>query len=118
MVRASNFGGSSGDGNGNGNGNTPFDKEKDKELYTQTISQNGNSLLIVSIMAYNEGQPKFQLTRKNVRPDGFEMLQKLGRLTDEEMAALAAFYTDKGQRKMAKYTRRWQAAKEAAQSDE
>lgn len=61
-----------------------FDKSLDKELFSETVNFEGTRI-IVSVFSYNEGTPKLQLTRQNLRAsDGEYSFTKLGRLSKEE----------------------------------
>lgn len=62
--------------------NMPFDASLDKELY-KTEKDFGNTKIIVSVMSYNEGRPKIQLSRLNKSNDDWTF-SKLGRLSVEE----------------------------------
>jgi hypothetical protein len=63
-----------------------YEKELDKELF-KTEREFFNSKIVVSVMSYNEGTPKIQISRLNKNDDQWTF-SKLGRLTSEESAAL------------------------------
>ena len=61
-----------------------FDSSLDKELFGKT-AQFETSKIRVSIMSYNEGRQKLQISRENLNPeDGEWKWSKLGRMTKEE----------------------------------
>ena len=61
-----------------------YEAEKDKELYTEAVEV-GDTRLIVAVRAYNEGQPKLQISRLNKLTKTQEwMYTRLGRLTKQE----------------------------------
>jgi len=64
-----------------------FDKSKDVCLFKKTIEVSENSFIDISIMSYNNGDPKIQLSRKNIN-DGDEKFLKLGRLSLKEIYLL------------------------------
>jgi len=65
-----------------------FDKELDKELFGESVNFD-NTKLRVSVMSYNEGVKKLQISRENydVNSDSFRW-SKLGRLNKSEVEAI------------------------------
>ncbi len=61
-----------------------FDKSLDKELWAESVDFD-KSVIKVSVMSYNEGISKLQLSRQNKRADGELSFAKLGRMTKEEV---------------------------------
>ncbi len=61
----------------------PYDKELDVKLFTEEIEFEGTKI-VVSIMSYNEGTKKLQVSRENQNAEGVWRFSKLGRLTKEE----------------------------------
>jgi hypothetical protein len=64
-----------------------FDKSLDKELFTAN-AEFERGRINVSVMAYNEGVPKLQITRENKNASGEFTFTKLGRLSKEELEAI------------------------------
>jgi len=65
-----------------------FDSSLDKELFGEDAKFE-TSKIRVSVMQYNEGQKKLQISRENLNPeDGSYRWSKLGRLTKEESSAV------------------------------
>ena len=64
-----------------------FDKSLDIELWSESVDFE-RSAIKVSVMSYNEGVAKLQLSRQNKRADGELSFAKLGRLTKEEVEAV------------------------------
>ena len=65
-----------------------FDKSLDAEVFGEEASFETTKIR-VSIMSYNEGQPKLQLSRENLNPDsGDWRWSKLGRMTKDEATAV------------------------------
>lgn len=61
-----------------------FDKSLDKELFGEEASFETTKIR-VSVMSYNEGRPKLQVSRENLDVDsGDWRWSKLGRMTKEE----------------------------------
>lgn len=60
-----------------------FDKSLDKELFSKK-SEFENTTIKVSVMQYNEGQKKLQVSRENTSAEGEPRFAKLGRLTKQE----------------------------------
>ena len=70
-----------------------FDKELDKELFGEDASFETTKVR-VSVMCYNEGQKKLQISRENLNPeDGSWRWSKLGRMNKEEATAVAPLIT-------------------------
>ena len=67
-----------------------FDKSLDKEIFS-TQKEYETSKLIVSIMSYNEGEKKLQISKENLDMNSGEWRwSKLGRLRKEEVGDLQA----------------------------
>jgi len=65
-----------------------FDKELDKELFGEDAKFE-TSKIRVSVMQYNEGMKKLQISRENLnQEDGSYRWGKLGRLTKDEVSAI------------------------------
>ena len=65
-----------------------FDKSLDKELFGEEIKFETTKLR-VSIMSYNEGKAKLQLSRENLNNEsGDWIFAKLGRLSKDEAQAM------------------------------
>ncbi len=64
-----------------------FDKSLDKELFAEEVEFE-RSVITVSVMCYNEGTPKLQLSRQNKNAAGELGFAKLGRMTKEEVEAV------------------------------
>ena len=61
-----------------------FDKSLDKEVFGEDASFETTKIR-VSVMSYNEGQPKLQISRENLNTDDGEWRwSKLGRMTKDE----------------------------------
>jgi hypothetical protein len=61
-----------------------FDKSLDKELFGKE-AEFETTKIRVSVMSYNEGRQKIQISRENLNPeDGEWRWSKLGRMTKEE----------------------------------
>lgn len=63
-----------------------YDPNLDKQLF-KVEKEFDTTKLIVSIMSYNDGQPKLQISRNNYNEDHWTF-SKLGRLNKEEATAL------------------------------
>ncbi|MFH1064451.1 MAG: hypothetical protein V1729_05200 [Candidatus Woesearchaeota archaeon] len=61
-----------------------FDPALDQELYS-TETEINNFKFKVSVMSYNDGQPKMQISRTRKLQSGETSFAKLGRLTLEEI---------------------------------
>jgi len=60
-----------------------FDQSLDKELFLRK-AEFENTTIKVSVMQYNEGQKKLQLSRENFSAEKEPRFAKLGRLTKQE----------------------------------
>ncbi|MBI5881318.1 hypothetical protein HZB90_04265 [archaeon] len=61
-----------------------FDPNLDKEIWSESVTL-GISKLKVSIMSYNDGAPKMQISRERLNQSGEGTFAKLGRLTLDEV---------------------------------
>jgi len=62
----------------------PFDQSLDKELFGEEFEFETTKIR-VSVMSYNEGQKKLQISRQNRNQNSGEYsFSKLGRMTKEE----------------------------------
>jgi len=66
-----------------------FDKTLDKELSSKEVLDDGDIRLTIAIYQYNGGIPKVQIKREVQNNDGDWKFAKLGRLTFEEIQAVA-----------------------------
>ena len=64
-----------------------FDPNLDKEIWSESVTL-GISKLKVSVMSYNDGAPKLQISRERLNKDGEGTFAKLGRLTLDEVNAI------------------------------
>lgn len=65
-----------------------FDKSLDKELFGKEVNFETTKIR-VSVMSYNEGQKKLQISRENLNTtSGDYQFAKLGRLVKEEAEAI------------------------------
>lgn len=64
-----------------------FDKSLDKELWKESADFE-RSVISVSVMSYNEGAKKLQISRQSKKADGELGFAKLGRMTKEEVEAV------------------------------
>ncbi|MBT7902336.1 hypothetical protein HN587_00625 [Candidatus Woesearchaeota archaeon] len=64
-----------------------FDQSLDKEIFAEALEV-GNSKLTVGVFAYNENEPKLQITRQNKTKAGEFTFARLGRLTKEEIKTI------------------------------
>ncbi len=65
-----------------------FDKSLDKALFSES-AEFETTKVTVSVMSYNEGTAKLQLSRENLNPEsGDYRFAKLGRLFKEEAEAV------------------------------
>ena len=70
-----------------------FDKSLDKEVFGEEISFETTKVR-VSVMSYNEGQHKLQISRENLDTNsGDYRFAKLGRLVKDEVVAIAPMIT-------------------------
>lgn len=70
-----------------------FDSSLDKELFSKEAKFE-NTTVKVSIMQYNDGMKKLQLSRENVNAEGEPRFAKLGRLTKDEAEAILPGFTE------------------------
>ena len=64
-----------------------FDPSLDKALFSES-AEFERSRITVSVMSYNEGTPKVQISREAKRASGEYSFAKLGRMTKEEVKAV------------------------------
>lgn len=64
-----------------------FDKNLDKELFSKAVEQE-TTRITVSVMSYNNGAAKLQLSRENREANGEFRWTKLGRMSKEETQAI------------------------------
>lgn len=65
-----------------------FDKNLDKSLFSEVaevLSEFGTTRLTISIMSYNEGDKKLQISREKSDTEMNFNFAKLGRLTKQEV---------------------------------
>ena len=62
-----------------------FDPSLDKEIWSESVQIMENMSLKVSVMSYNEGVPKLQISRERTNKDGQPGWAKLGRMTLDEV---------------------------------
>ena len=65
-----------------------FDPSLDKELFSETAQVGEMFRLKVSVMSYNEGIPKLQISRERLNKEGEATFAKLGRMTLDEVTAV------------------------------
>jgi hypothetical protein len=65
-----------------------FDPSLDKELFGEAVQIGTAFKLKVSVMSYNEGMAKLQISRERINKDGSPGFAKLGRLTLDELNAI------------------------------
>jgi hypothetical protein len=66
----------------------PYDKTLDKAVFSESVEFE-TTKITVSVMTYNEGTPKLQLSRENRDQNSGEYrFSKLGRLFKEEAEAV------------------------------
>ncbi|MBS3121850.1 hypothetical protein J4434_03130 [Candidatus Woesearchaeota archaeon] len=65
----------------------PFDPNLDKSLFAEAKEME-KSRITVSVLSYNNGTPKLQITRENKNAAGEYQFAKLGRMTKEEIAVI------------------------------
>ena len=71
-----------------------FDKSLDKELFTKKIELS-YGVLTVSVVSYNKGNPKLQLSRQTINKEENSMKwAKLGRLSKIEVEQLLPIITE------------------------
>ena len=64
----------------------PFNKELDKELFSENVELD-NTKITVSVMSYNEGAPKIQISRENKIGEEYRF-SKLGRMSKKELESV------------------------------
>jgi len=64
-----------------------FDPALDKEIFSEELTL-GQFRFKVSVMSYNDGAPKMQISRERMNKEGEATFAKLGRLTLEEATAI------------------------------
>ncbi|NQU78206.1 hypothetical protein HQ545_00385 [Candidatus Woesearchaeota archaeon] len=62
-----------------------FDPSLDNELWAENAQVAENMNIKVSVMSYNEGMPKVQISRERTTKDGKPSFAKLGRMTKDEI---------------------------------
>jgi len=65
----------------------PFDQSLDKELFGESVEFEATKIT-VSVMCYNEGVKKLQISRQNKNKEDSYNFSKLGRMTKEEAEAV------------------------------
>ena len=65
----------------------PFDPNLDKKLFSEE-KEFERTKITVSVMSYNDGDKKLQISRENKNAAGELQFAKLGRLTKEEAEAV------------------------------
>ncbi|MBU2561564.1 MAG: hypothetical protein KKD17_04650 [Nanoarchaeota archaeon] len=65
-----------------------FDSNLDKEIWAEKAQVAENMSLKVSVMSYNDGLPKLQISRERTNKDGQPGFAKLGRMTLDEVKAV------------------------------
>ncbi|MFH1972293.1 MAG: hypothetical protein ABIJ18_02330 [archaeon] len=65
----------------------PFDQSLDKELFGESVEFE-TTKITVSVMCYNEGAKKLQISRQNKNKEDAYTFNKLGRMTKEEAEAV------------------------------
>lgn len=71
----------------------PYDKSLDKALFSETVEFE-TSRITVSVMSYNGGTSKLQLSRESLDPNNGEWRwAKLGRMLKEEVQAVMPVMT-------------------------
>lgn len=65
----------------------PYDATLDKSLFSKSW-ENDMTRLTVSVMQYNEGAKKLQISRENLSAEGEAKFAKLGRMTKDEIVAV------------------------------
>ncbi|PLW79380.1 hypothetical protein C0585_08205 [Candidatus Woesearchaeota archaeon] len=69
-----------------------FDKSLDKEIFGEEVKFEVTKIR-VSVMSYNEGQKKLQLSRENLNTNSGEYgFAKLGRMTKDEAEAVLPLF--------------------------
>ena len=70
-----------------------FDSSLDKELFSKSAKFE-NTTVKVSVMQYNEGMKKLQLSRENLNAEGEPRFAKLGRLTKDEAESILPHFQE------------------------
>ena len=71
-----------------------FDKSLDVEVFGNEASFDTTKIR-VSVMSYNEGQKKLQISRENLNPESGEWRwSKLGRMTKDEAKAVLPLFEE------------------------
>ena len=65
-----------------------FDPTLDKELFGESVQVGDMFRLKVSVMSYNDGTPKLQISRERLNKEGEPNFAKLGRMTLDEVKAI------------------------------
>ncbi len=65
----------------------PFDKSLDKELFSEKVDIEATRIT-VSVMSYNEGEAKLQISRENRDSSDNYRFSKLGRMSKVEAEAI------------------------------
>ena len=64
-----------------------YDQSLDKELFSDAVEFE-KTKITVAVMAYNEGQPKLQITRQNKNAEKEFSFTKLGRISKDELNSI------------------------------
>ena len=64
-----------------------YDPNLDKSLFSKSW-EDESERLTVSVLSYNQGRKKLQITRQNINNDGEARFVKLGRLSKEEVESI------------------------------
>jgi len=64
-----------------------FDPSLDEEIFSKK-AEFDNTVITVSVMSYNKGAKKLQVSRQNISAAGEPKWAKLGRLTKDEAQAI------------------------------
>jgi len=64
-----------------------FDPSLDEEIFSKK-AEFDNTVITISVMSYNKGTKKLQISRQNISAAGEPKWSKLGRLTKEEAQAI------------------------------
>lgn len=65
-----------------------FDPTLDKEMFSQNVNIADNLRIKVSVMSYNDGLPKMQISRERKNREGEWGFAKLGRMTVDEVTVV------------------------------
>jgi len=66
----------------------PYNDDLDEQLFSKSW-ETENERLTVSVYSYNKGTKKLQINRENKDAEGGYRFAKLGRMTKEEVEAVA-----------------------------